>query len=231
MKTNQDYKNAALARIRGNWAPLVVATIVFFFFALLCMGADADRWEKISKVLPSLAFFVPATAAGKAIMGGCSALLLIFVLGPLVIGYANMTRIFYEEGHTATVSNLFHFALGNYIHIVWGYFLMILKIFLWTLLLIIPGIIKTYEYALTPYILVERPEMSASQAIAESSRLMEGHKFDLFWLELSFIGWFILSVITLGIGFIWLEPYCQVSIAAFYNDLKAADAAPVVDEQ
>ena len=94
--------------------------------------------------------------------------------------------------------------------------------FLWTMLFIIPGIIKAFSYAMTPYILVEHPEMSANQAINESMRLMKGHKFDLFYLYLSFIGWGILSVLTLGIGFLWLIPYMETSQAAFYADVKAS---------
>ena len=76
---------------------------------------------------------------------------------------------------------------------------------------------------MTPYVLIDHPELSANEAIHESSRLMEGHKFDLFWLYLSFIGWAILAVLTLGIGFFWLEPYMQASVAAFYNDIKGVD--------
>ena len=101
-------------------------------------------------------------------------------------------------------------------------------IFLWTLLLIIPGIIKSYSYALTPYILVEHPEMSANEAIEESMRLMDGHKFDLFYLQLSFIGWAILSILSLGLGFFWLIPYQMTAQAAFYRDIKN-EAMPLQD--
>ena len=100
-------------------------------------------------------------------------------------------------------------------------------IFLWSLLLIIPGIIKSYSYAMTPYILVDKPELSANEAIEESMRLMSGHKFDLFYLQLSFIGWFILALLTAGIGFLWLTPYYNSTVASFYLSLKAEDEAKV----
>lgn len=89
------------------------------------------------------------------------------------------------------------------------------------LLFIIPGIVKSFSYAMTPYILEENPELSANEAIDRSRAMMKGHKFDLFWLYLSFIGWILLSILTLGIGLLWLAPYMQTATAAFYEDVKA----------
>lgn len=229
MKTNQEYKYAALVCLRGNWAPAVVATIVYFLIGILSIGVD--QWDSITRYFPKLAVFVPSTSGMKAFIGGCSLLFTVFILNPLSVGYQNSFRVLYENGDADTTSNMFHFALENYLHIVWGYFLMTLKILLWALLLIVPGIIMAYAYALTPYIMVEHPEMSASEAISESKRMMDGHKFDLFWLQLSFIGWFLLGLLTLGIGFIWLEPYASVSIVAFYEDLKAGETFYDIDGQ
>lgn len=95
---------------------------------------------------------------------------------------------------------------------------------LWSLLLVIPGIIKGYSYAMTDYILKEDPEMKNNAAIEKSMAMMEGNKMKLFLLDLSFIGWAILSLITFGIGFFFLQPYMQVARAAFYEDLKAQGA-------
>ena len=99
--------------------------------------------------------------------------------------------------------------------------LMTIMVFLWSLLLIIPGIIKWFSYAMTPFILEENPELSASEAIHRSRMMMRGHKFDLFYLYLSFIGWFILCILTAGIGFLWLGPYVDTALAAFYEEVKA----------
>lgn len=222
MKTNQDYKNAALSSLRGNWAPVVIATIIFLMIMLVCDGCR--EWNVISKKLPGLAVFVPSTFGIRMLLEGCGFLALLFILEPLSVGYYNSLRVFYENGDVEITSNMFHFATNNYIHVVWTVLWMSIKIALWTLLLIIPGVIKAYAYALTPFIVVEHPEMSPSEAIAESERLMKGHKFDLFWLQLSFIGWFFLAVLTLGIGFFWLEPYSETAIVAFYNDIKAEDS-------
>ena len=92
---------------------------------------------------------------------------------------------------------------------------------LWSLLLVVPGIIKYYSYAMTDYILKEEPEMKNNAAIEKSMAMMENNKMKLFLLDLSFIGWALLCIVTFGIGFLFLQPYMQVSHAAFYEDLKA----------
>lgn len=92
--------------------------------------------------------------------------------------------------------------------------------FLWTLLLVIPGIIKSYSYRMTIYVLNDQPELSFNGAIEKSMDMMKGHKMKLFLLDLSFIGWALLSIITLGIGVLWLYPYMLSASAAFYEDLK-----------
>lgn len=91
---------------------------------------------------------------------------------------------------------------------------------LWSLLLIIPGIVKACSYAMTPYILYDNPKLQGNAAIELSMRMMRGHKMKLCVLYLSFIGWFLLCILTLGIGFLWLKPYVQASKAAFYEDVK-----------
>lgn len=100
---------------------------------------------------------------------------------------------------------------------------------LWSLLFVIPGIIKAYSYAMTFYILADHPEMSAKDAIKTSQVMMDGHKMDLFVLELSFIGWYLLCIITFGIAALYVGPYVTASYAAFYEaikDEKVAAAAP-----
>lgn len=92
--------------------------------------------------------------------------------------------------------------------------------FLWTLLLIIPGIIASLRYSQSYYILLDHPELSASEAIDRSKEMMIGYKWKLFCLYFSFIGWALLSILTLGIGFLWLYPYIEASKASFYQNLK-----------
>jgi len=100
-------------------------------------------------------------------------------------------------------------------------FLVNLYVALWSLLFIIPGIIKSFSYAMTPYIMAENPGMKANDAIALSCEMMDGYKADLFILDLTFIGWDILAILTLNIGQLWLNPYRNAARAAFYRELKA----------
>lgn len=101
---------------------------------------------------------------------------------------------------------------------------MWLLIFAWSLLLIIPGIIAAYRYAMAPYIMAQNPDIGVMDAIGQSKELMRGHKGRLFWLSLTFIGWVLLSVLTFGIGFLWLNPYMEAAQAAFY--LERTDQLP-----
>ena len=104
-------------------------------------------------------------------------------------------------------------------------------IFLWSLLLIVPGIIKAYAYSMSIYILADHPEYTWKQCLAESQKMMKGHKWSLFCLQLSFIGWIIVSIFTLGLGMLWVAPYQQTANAVFYNELKAANEPEVEAEE
>ena len=104
-----------------------------------------------------------------------------------------------------------------------------LYIFLWSLLLVVPGIIKTYAYSMSVYILAENKGKSARECIKESVAMTMGYKVDLFVLGLSFIGWGLLSCITFGIALIWVMPYMQATYANAYNLLKSK-VAPGVEE-
>lgn len=97
--------------------------------------------------------------------------------------------------------------------------------FAWSLLLVIPGIVKGYSYLMAPYILADNPGMTAREALSESKRMTNGHKFDLFVLGLSFIGWFLLIPITLGLIMIWLVPYTNATLANYYLAMKDEKSA------
>lgn len=215
MKSNQYYKNEALSALRGNWANALVATIILVALALFFSSNDAiNSYYQRIVINPFIGYSLSFVS--------------LFVLLPLAVGYSNSMRVLLETGDNRLANNSFSLGFGNWLHVVWGMILSTIYIFLWTLLLIIPGIIKSYSYALTPYILVEHPEMSANEAIEESMRLMDGHKFDLFYLQLSFIGWAILSILSLGLGVFWLIPYQMTAQAAFYRDIKN-EAMPLQD--
>ena len=218
MKTNQEFKNSALAALKGNWAPAVVCTIIMFAVMIIymipsmCMSsltADPENMSMtdafITLALLPLMYFVQ-----------------IFLYMPMsYVGFANTTKQLLVDGDNNLVANLFKNTFHGYWKNVGASLLMVIFIILWSLLFIIPGVVKGLAYSLTPYILKDYPELSANQAINLSMKMMKGHKFDLFWLFLSFIGWSILCIFTLGIGYLWLMPYMMTTMAAFYQEVKA----------
>lgn len=110
----------------------------------------------------------------------------------------------------------FSFKKDGYLNVLKSMFLMGLYLLLWTLLLIIPGLIKSYAYKFVPYILADNPNIGASRAIQLSNAMTDGHKFDMFVLDLSFLGWVILAIIPLGLGLPFLAPYIDATYAQLY---------------
>ena len=247
MKSNTEYKNAALSALKGNWAKAVLATVVYMAVMYFATGPYVFYTLKMQTYVRENVTATSSSGSFSSIFAetmertmalaqdpeylslqqkssGWSALnflLSIFVIMPLSLGFLNAFLRLLKGGENEILGNTYRIATRNYWHKVWGMFLMYLFVFLWTLLLIIPGIIKCFSYAMTPFILEENPELSANEAIDRSRAMMKGHKFDLFWLFLSFIGWIILAAIPFGIGFLWLTPYMETSVAAFYEDVKA----------
>ena len=94
-------------------------------------------------------------------------------------------------------------------------------VFLWSLLLIIPGILAIYSYSMTFYILADHPSVPPLDAIRRSKELMRGKRWKLAKLQARFIGWYLLAFLTCGIGLLWITPYSQTAISNFYNDIKS----------
>ncbi len=210
MKTSSEYRSSAAAALKGNWASAVIATIVIAVIGSICGGSGA-----------ATGFFGDGTNAMLGSVGGGTVLLTILVILPLGVGYLNALKKLYREADSNVIDNTFSLGFKKYGHHVWTMLLMSIYIALWSLLLVIPGIVKSYAYAMTPFILHDEPDLGADATIHRSRELMYGHKADLFWLDLSFIGWAFLCCLTLGIGFLWLYPYVYTAHAAFYEDVKA----------
>ena len=118
------------------------------------------------------------------------------------------------------LSEIFNGFKGNYLNVVKIMFLIDLKTLLWLLLLIVPGLIKAYEYSMIPYLLAENPNISTSEAFSLSKQMTTGQKMDLFVLDLSFIGWGFLGLICCGIGLLFVQPYPEATKAEVYLILK-----------
>lgn len=146
---------------------------------------------------------------------GVSTIYSIIVSGPMTLGYTMFAISIFRKRETSAAEVFYGFekfgkALGLYI-------VMSVLVFLWTLLFIIPGIIAAFRYSMCFFILADNPNIGIKEALNQSKWMMKGNKWKIFCLNLSFIGWGILCIFTLGIGMIWLTPYVQVSITAFYE--------------
>ena len=214
MKQNQEYKNEALAALKGNWAPAVLATLVYYLLTLFLISP-----YEVAVFRTNSADIMGLMAASR--WYGVFFLGMILVIGPFLVGYVNSFKKLLVEGDDRITANSFREGFKPYWRSVWAYLFRGILITLWSLLLIIPGIIKSLSYAMTMYIVKDHPELTVNEAIDLSKDMMYGHKYDLFYLYISFIGWYLLSILTLGIGTFWLMPYIETAQASFYEDVKA----------
>lgn len=152
---------------------------------------------------------------------------MIFIAGPMMGGLA-IFSLALSRNQEVKIEQIFQGfnRVGTYLGAYW---LMILFIVLWSFLLIIPGIIAAYGYSLIFFIIADNPSIGVSEALKKSKEMMQGYKWKYFCLSLRFLGWAILSVLSFGIGFLWLFPYMQISFAKFYEDLKIGNKAETVD--
>lgn len=141
----------------------------------------------------------------------------LIVGGPLLLG-ATYFFLALSRRQEAAFSQIFD-GLQRFVDALITYLLMALFIFLWSLLLIVPGIMAALSYALTFFLVAENPGLKGKEALQRSKALMNGNRWKLFCLFLRFFGWFLLGALTLGIGFLWVMPYLQTAMARFYDDL------------
>jgi uncharacterized membrane protein len=217
MKSNQELKNAALAALKGNWAPALVGAIVMVVLTSLFVSPAYCSNMAAFGMAPFMAIN-PVALKACSYTGPFINLLLLY---PLMIGYTVAHNDLLTGADSRLTENTLRHTLQGYFRNVCTMFLVNLFTLLWALLLVIPGLIKAFAYSMAPFIIKDNPELSPNQAINLSVRMMKGHKFDLFWLLLSFIGWFFVCLLTLGIGFLWLMPYMQTALAAFYQEVKS----------
>lgn len=173
---------------------------------------------------------VVITLIYELILGVCSALsavgvggiALLLLSGPLMLGFA-MVALDVSRARQAQLEKLFD-GFKNFL----SAFLLALTnaifVILWSLLFIIPGIIKAYAYSMSTYILADNPSIGVNESRECSIQMMRGNKWRLFCLHCSFIGWLILCVLTCGILTFWVTPYMQVAVAEFYHDVSGSNA-------
>lgn len=221
--TSSDYRRIARERLTGNWPLAIgVAAAACILGGLVTGSSFVPQFnvriegQDISNI-GDLLNLLTAQSISAFGLGSVLALAQFLIGGAIELGFATflLRQHRREELDFQDLFSQFH-RFGQ------GFaqkFLRILYITLWSLLFVIPGIVKSYAYAMTPFIMAENPEMSANDAITASRELMDGHKGDLFILDLSFIGWGILAAVTCNIGHLALNPYRNAAYAAFYKDL------------
>ena len=173
------------------------------------------RVEFIAEVLEAIAADIPKIVANVAVI---SIGVHVFIFNPMEVGGK---RFFFKNlNDKATIGELLFAFENHYLNVVKTLFFRDLYIFLWSLLFVIPGIVKSYEYRMVPYLLAENPNMSKDEAFALSKQMMNGQKWEVFVLDLSFIGWEILSGFTKGLlGIFYVTPYRDMTNAALYECL------------
>ncbi len=217
-----DFRRIARDGLRNRWGVAIGTGFVASLFAGGRYYNSNTQWrERGSEYFhisnPQLLLLI-AFVVGIFLMVAFTMLIIKFFIGGAIsLGYAHFNKKL-VMGMEVRFQDLF-----SRFHIFWKGFcmqlLMGLYTFLWSLLLIIPGIIAAYSYAMTPYILEEYPNMTANEAIGYSKQMMVGNKWRLFCLQISFIGWEILALLTVGIGYLWVAPYAAAAKAAFYFDV------------
>jgi len=241
MRLAADFRYIAREVLRGKWGIAVIAGVIASLLGALGsegpeakLNFDMSEGANVSFEYAGHTILstnggindqLSAVLIGSAIYIAIAAILLAavyFVLGSVIeAGYArfNMNLVDRMEAKIESLFTYFY----NWKTTAATRFLKTLYCLLWSLLFIIPGIIASYSYAMTGYILAEHPELTASEAIERSKEMMSGNRFRLFCLHLSFIGWAILCAFTFGIGNLWLTPYRQAATAAFYREVSGTE--------
>ena len=209
--TCKELRRRGRLSLKGKWGIAVLITLVFgLISSLFSLPQTYVSFQNSMGVEynPTMSFYL---------ISSIFAILSLVVMSPLSLGYYSfflkLSRK--EEADFGELFSKFSMTVKS----IGLFLLMALKIFLWSLLFIVPGIIAAFRYAMAPFILLDNPDMTITEAINESKKNMACNKGKLFLLELSFIGWALLSILTLGIGLLWLFPYMEASYSQFYNAL------------
>jgi len=229
--SSSDYRAKARQILAGKWLMAVLVTFVAGIFGAVLVGGssgfkininiDEDTLQHMPDAIAAV-FKVYLTIAAS--IGGTLGLAQFLLGGVVKLGYCKYL-LNLHDGEEGNIKDLFsqfgRFADGLLLNL-----LTAIYTFLWTLLFIIPGIVAFYKYAMAPFIMLENPNMRAGDAITASKKMMYGHKGELFILDWSFFGWVLLSLLTMGVGSLWLTPYRNASYAAFYRNLNPGYQAP-----
>ena len=225
MKLNSaTYKRIARGALRGHWLSAVAAG--FFAVWLGAFTFSVLSWFEYIVVLYVAAYFlesIPNFSSILLIVILVMSVFYFFIGGVIRLGYIDYNLALLDR-RRATLSNLGHH-LGSWWDVISTRIFRFCLMSLLYHLFIIPGIMARYSYAMVPYIIEEKPDFNLDDVFRASRLIMKGHRFELFRLRLSFLGWNILGILTLGLGLLFVIPYKNAAEAAFYNEISGrADA-------
>jgi uncharacterized membrane protein len=207
-------KKKALASLKGKWGIGVALTFLIFLITTIVPG--------IIEVVLSGGFSEWANQDETPLIADMVNLLLSFLFIPLTVA-SYWFFLVIARWNDPKISDIFavYKKWELSLKLIGTSILVGIFTILWSLLLIIPGIIKGISYSQVFFLLRDNPQLSALEAITESKIRMKGYKWKYFLLNLSFIGWAFIAIFTFGIGFLWLAPYISTANATFYNELIA----------
>lgn len=216
MWNRQEVKQKAKVIMKRNyWKMFVITLLGTILTGEGFSAANATKDMTDSGLSPDIQSILLTVISVAGLLG---ILYSIFVGNVIRVGKASYFLKNHDEN--PPLSEIFSAFKGNYINVVKIMLVMYLKTFLWTLLFVIPGLIKSIEYSMIPYILAENPNISMSDAFSRTKQITTGQKMDLFVLELSFLGWILLGGILCGIGTLFVNPYIEATDAEVYIILR-----------
>jgi uncharacterized membrane protein len=202
--TNSELKSLARKQLNGRWGKM--ALYCFVYLAIIC--------------IPSIVIGFNSDSMSNNNVEVTFDIVSFIISGPISLGISCFCLNFIKNEE-------------KIMDIVWGfkkfgkafvaYLLTSIAVIIGFILLIVPGIIASLMFSQVYYILAENEDMSAIEAMKESARIMKGNKLRFFILSLSFIGWFILGIITVGIGFLWITPYYTITATNFYKEISVPE--------
>lgn len=226
MSTSKELRKKAWESLKGKyWMAFAVVLVLGLLTSIgtSMLTGSQNLMNVVSMVDPS-EMDATAQLGATVLLGVASVMGFIGFLVSILVGNAvavGLCNYFIKNtDSTPSFKDAFSGFKVKYGRNIGTLLLVSIKTVLWSLLLIVPGIIKTYEYAIIPYILADDPEISSKEAFKKAKQMMKGNKWRLFKLNLSFIGWAILCIFTLGIGVFFLSPYLNAASAEFYVELK-----------
>ena len=220
MRSRQEIKAIGRSRFQANYWPCVLACLLVAIAIGVVSGALSAP-AAIRAANSGDYYYYDYGSMRMSVSMNFGSILTLIIAGPLEIGLAYFFIMNVLGRTDITCTTPFTAAFTGFGRKLGGYLWMCLFTFLWSLLFIIPGIIKSFSYAMTPYILADCPNVKATDALKLSMRIMKGHKWDLFVFYLSYIGWGILCCLTLGLlALFYVSPYMNSSLAVYYLEVR-----------